>query len=81
MNIVEDPNVTVKCRTARTIMFLYFNFCLSVVFDNVLCSFASFIYHFYLMYNVGPCCENLLKFSERPQSLDGKLGWNVLFHL
>ena len=37
--IVEDSTVTVKCRTAIKALFLYFNSCLSVMFDSLSCSF------------------------------------------
>jgi len=45
--IVEDPTVTVKCRTARKALCLYFNVCLSVMLDSLSCSFTpmSFIDH------------------------------------
>ena len=34
--IIEDPTVTVKCRTAIKVLFLYFNLCTCVMFDNLL---------------------------------------------
>ena len=42
--IVEDPTVTIKCRTAIKILFLYFNLCLSVKFDSLSCSFTSILF-------------------------------------
>jgi hypothetical protein len=35
---VEDPTVTVKCRTAIKALFLYLNLCLSVMLNNLLFS-------------------------------------------
>ena len=37
MLIIEDPTVTVKCRTAITTLFLYFKLCLSVMLDSLSC--------------------------------------------
>ena len=42
--IVEDPTVTVKCRTTIKVLFIYFNWCLSVMLDSVSCSFTSILY-------------------------------------
>ena len=39
--IIEDPTVTVKCRTAIKVMFLYINSCLSIMIDRLSCSFTS----------------------------------------
>jgi hypothetical protein len=39
--IVEDPTVTVKCRTAIKALFLYLNLGLSVMLDILSCSFTS----------------------------------------
>ena len=39
----KDPTVTVKCRTAIKVLFLYINLCLSVMFDNLSYLF-TFIY-------------------------------------
>jgi hypothetical protein len=33
--IVEDPTVTVKCRTAIKVMFIYFNLCVSVMLNSL----------------------------------------------
>jgi succinate dehydrogenase hydrophobic anchor subunit len=41
MFIIEDTTVTVKCRTAIKVMFLYFNLCLSVTLNSLSCSFTS----------------------------------------
>jgi len=41
MQIVEDPNVTVKCRIAIKVLSLFFNLCLSVTLDSLSCSFTS----------------------------------------
>jgi hypothetical protein len=41
MLIIEDLTVTVKCRTAITPLFLYFNLCLNVILDSLSCSFTS----------------------------------------
>ena len=41
MLIVEDPTVTVKCRTAIQVLFLYFNLCLSIKMNSLSCSFTS----------------------------------------
>ena len=41
MLIVEDPTVTVKCRTAIKVLFLYFNLCLSVMLNSLSCPFTS----------------------------------------
>jgi len=35
--IIEDSTDTVKCRTAIKALFLYFNLCLSVMLDSLLC--------------------------------------------
>jgi len=39
--VVEDPTVTVKCRTAIKAPFLYSNLCLSVKLYSLSCSFTS----------------------------------------
>jgi hypothetical protein len=39
--IVEDPSVTVKCRTAIKVLYRYFNVCLRVILDNLSCLFTS----------------------------------------
>ena len=39
MLIVEDPTVTVNCRTAINALFLYLNVCLSIMFDSLSCSY------------------------------------------
>jgi hypothetical protein len=41
MFITEESSVTVKCRTAIKILFLYLNLCLSVKLGRLLCSLAS----------------------------------------
>jgi hypothetical protein len=41
MLIIKDPIVTVKCRTAIKMLFLYFNLCLSIMFDSLSSSFTS----------------------------------------
>jgi hypothetical protein len=40
MLIIEDPYLTVKCRTVIHTLFIYFNLCLSVK-----CSFTSISFH------------------------------------
>ena len=40
MLVIEDPCVTVKCRTAIKALFLYLHLCLSVKFDSL----VMFIY-------------------------------------
>ena len=39
--IVEDPTVTVTCRTATKVPFLYLNLCLRVMFNSLSCPFTS----------------------------------------
>ena len=39
--IVEEPTVTMKCRTAIKVMFLYLILCPSVMLDSLSCSFTS----------------------------------------
>ena len=46
---IEDPIVTVKCRTAIKVLFLYRNLCLSVNFDSISCSFTSISFLTYLL--------------------------------
>jgi hypothetical protein len=38
---LQTPTVTVKCRMAIKVLFRYFNLCLSVMLDSLLCSFTS----------------------------------------
>jgi hypothetical protein len=49
--IVEDPTVTVKCRGAIKALFLYLNVCLSVMLNNLSCSFTSisFLYNQHIL--------------------------------
>ena len=42
---ILDPMVTVKCRTAITVLFLYFNVCLSIKLDSLSCSFTFLSFH------------------------------------
>jgi hypothetical protein len=39
--LIEDPTVTVKCRTAIKALFLYFNLCLSVMLNGLSCALTS----------------------------------------
>jgi hypothetical protein len=39
--MVEHPTVTVKCRTAIKVLFLYMNLCQSVKLDSLSCPFTS----------------------------------------
>jgi hypothetical protein len=41
MLIIEDPDVTLKCRTVINALFLYFNLYQSVNLDSLSCSFTS----------------------------------------
>ena len=41
MLFVEDTTVSVKYRTAITLLFLYINLCLSVMLDSLSISFSS----------------------------------------
>ena len=40
MLIIEDPAVTMQCRTSIT-LFLYSKYCRSITLDSLLCSFTS----------------------------------------
>jgi len=41
MITIDNPIVTVKCRTAIKVLFSYFNLCPSVNLDSLSCSFTS----------------------------------------
>ena len=49
MSIIEDPTVTVKCRAAIQVLFLYFNLCLCVKLDNSSCSVLTNYMFFFLI--------------------------------
>ena len=52
MIIIEDHTVTVKFKTAMAGLFLYFNLCLSVMLDSLLCSFTSIFFLVNPLYRV-----------------------------
>ena len=41
LSLSEDHIVTMKCRTAIQVLFLYVNLCLSVKFESLVCQFPS----------------------------------------
>jgi len=49
MLIIEDPTVTVTCRTAIKVLFLYFILCLTVMLDSL---FDIHVYPFSLIVHV-----------------------------
>ena len=54
--IVEDPTVTVKCRTAIKVMFIYFNLCVSVMLNSLSYLFTSILQNVYnFLLNVKKC--------------------------
>ena len=45
MIIIEDPTLTVKCRTAIKVMFFYFKLCLSVMLASLIFIYFHILSH------------------------------------
>jgi len=63
-NIYNHTIVAVRCRTAIKALFLYFNLCLSVMFDSLSCSFTSISFLTNLLKHVCMCTWLLFNFCR-----------------
>jgi hypothetical protein len=63
MLLNEDPTLTLKCITTIKALFLYFNLCLSVKCNSLLCSFSPMPFLTNLLTLVGSLMKDNIYFN------------------